>query len=134
MIVTIDGPAGAGKSTIAWQLARELELPYLNSGYIYRASTLLILEKGGQFDDTGQVVGVLRSLDLRFETSSDTVRAFVGTREVTAELKSPEVTAEVYRIAGVGAYRDELVQLQRNFAEPDGVVTEGRDMGSVNFP
>lgn len=141
MVITIDGPAGAGKSTVARRLARELNLKYLNSGTIYRAVTLLVLERGGRFEDRGLVEDVIRGLDLRLE-EGDTPpgagelpepRVVIGDREVSRRLTDPDVTSAVYRIANDGAYRALLVDLQRRFAE-DGVVAEGRDMGTVIFP
>lgn len=136
MIVTIDGPAGAGKSTVSRILARRLGLPCLHSGYIYRAVTLLVSESGGRFEDRALVEKIIKELDLRFvdDPPRGRTRVFNGEREFTDRLKDPEVTAEVYRVANDGGYRERLVELQRRFAEPDGVVAEGRDMGTVIFP
>ncbi len=133
LVITIDGPAGAGKSTVARRLARELELTYLNSGFIYRAVTLLVLESGGEFDDAGLVGRLIGKLALRFE-ENDRTRVYIGDREVTDRLKAPDVTPQVYRIANNGEYRELLVEFQRGFARPPGVVAEGRDMGTVIFP
>lgn len=134
MIITVDGPAGAGKSTVSKRLARELELTYLNSGFIYRAVTLLVLESGGRFDDRDLVRRTIEGLELRFVDEPDRTRVFVGEREVTDRLKAPDVTPHVFRIANDGEYRRLLVDLQRRFAEGAGVVAEGRDMGTVIFP
>jgi cytidylate kinase len=160
MIITVDGPAGSGKSTVARLVARELGLPYLNSGFIYRAVTLLVLEAGladrteaarpaaadgagGEesdtwkdriFSDKEKVAELIRSMDLRFEENGDRTRVYVGSREVTQRLRDPDVTPEIYRIADDGFYRRLLIDVQRQAALPDGVVTEGRDMGTVIFP
>lgn len=142
MIITIDGPAGAGKSTVARRVARACGLPYLNSGYIYRAVALRVLEEGGRFERRDLVEEVIGNLDLRFVDdpagqgpgSPGSTRVFIGDREITDRITSPEVTSNVYLVAGDGGYRKLLVDLQRRFSVPDGVVAEGRDMGSVIFP
>jgi cytidylate kinase len=137
MIVTIDGPAGAGKSTVSRQLARRLGLSYLNSGYIYRLVTVLVLEKGGGFEDRALIKSIIENLDLEFvEGGPDEdggTRVISGGRDLTSRLKDPEVTAQVYHIANDPEYRALLVELQRRFGSP-GVVAEGRDMGTVIFP
>lgn len=134
MIITVDGPAGAGKSTVSKRLAQELELTYLNSGFIYRAVTLLVLESGGNFDDLDRVKRIIEGLDLRFVDEPERTRVLVGDRDVTDRLKAPDVTPHVFRVANNGEYRRLLVDSQRRFADGSGVVAEGRDMGTVIFP
>lgn len=139
MIITLDGPGGSGKSTVSRILARRLGLPYLNSGYIYRAVTLLVLERGGIFDDREAVSRTIREMRLHFREDDDATRVMVeepggAERDVTARLKDPDVTPEVHRIANDRQYRGLLIDLQRRVAVPLGVVAEGRDMGSVIFP
>jgi cytidylate kinase len=133
-IITVDGPAGSGKSTAAREVARRLGLPCLNSGQIYRSVTLLVLEAGADFDDQARVAEIIRGMSLRFGDPEAPKRVFAAGREVAARLKDPDVTAEVYRIANNPGYRALLVDLQRRAAEPHGIVAEGRDMGTVIFP
>lgn len=154
MIITVDGPAGSGKSTVARLVARELGLPYLNSGFIYRAVTLLVLEAAAEskgdgaagtrvrddaaadraFADREKVTEVIRGMALHFKEDGDRTRVYVGEREVTQRLRDPDVTPQIYRVADDGFYRGLLVDVQRQAARPDGVVAEGRDMGTVIFP
>ena len=134
MVITLDGPAGSGKSTVARIVAGRLKLPYLNSGYIYRAVTLRALEDGTPFEDHDAVAALIRDLGLRFEERRGGARVFLDERDVTARLKDPDVTPHVYRIANDPFYRGLLVEFQRRFAAPPGVVAEGRDMGTVIFP
>ncbi len=134
MIITVDGPAGAGKSRVSKRVAEELGLTYLNSGFIYRAVTLLVLENGGKFDDRAAVIRTIGALELRFVDDAERTRVFVGDREVTERLKAPDVTPLVFRIANDGEYRRLLIDFQRGFGAHPGVVAEGRDMGTVIFP
>jgi len=121
-------------------VARRLGVPCLNSGYIYRAATLLVLESGGDFEDREKVARIVSGMRIRFQEDERATRVFVTERaalperDVTSRLKDPDVTPQIYRIANDGHYRSLLVDLQRRSAGPEGVVAEGRDMGTVIFP
>ncbi len=129
-VVAIDGPAGAGKSTIAAGVAARLGISRVDTGAIYRTVTLIALEHAvtGDADTTA----LLLELDLRFEDT----RVFVGDREVTREIRTPEVTRAVSRVAAYPGVRAGLLDLQRRLgrAHPKGAVLEGRDIGTVVFP
>lgn len=131
LIVAIDGPAGAGKSTIAKKVAEALGLTRVNTGAIYRALTLVALENGVR-DETA-IAALLPTLEgLRFEGS----RVLLDDRDISAAIRSPEVTRAVSRVSAIGAVRTGLLQMQRTLARvhPRGAVLEGRDIGTVVFP
>jgi cytidylate kinase len=131
-VIAIDGPAGAGKSSVARRLAGDLGWAYLDTGAMYRAVTLAALERGADLED-GRALAALAS-SLALEVRADgTVR--LGARDVTREIRSPEVTAGVSLVAAVPEVRAAMVAHQRRFAERNGrVVAEGRDIGTVVFP
>ena len=134
LIVTIDGPSGSGKSTVAADLARRFDLPCLNSGAIYRAVTLAIMNAGVQFDDRGRVIESVSAMRFEARGRDDQTRFYLDGEDVTARIKDPDVTAEVYRVANDSEYRKLLITLQRDAVGERGIVAEGRDMGTVSFP
>jgi len=130
-IVAIDGPAGAGKSTVARALAARLGLPYLDTGAMYRAVTLAAMRRGIDPADVEPVAALAQHIDLDVSDAG----VFVDGSDVTAEIRSPEVTAAVSAVAANSAVRAELVRRQRQWAQQrGGGVLEGRDIGSVVFP
>jgi cytidylate kinase/pantoate ligase/cytidylate kinase len=130
MIVTIDGPAGAGKSTIARGLARRLGFRFLDTGAMYRAVALAAIERGLSWDDPQALVAL--AWHMRLEVSEDSVR--IDGQDVTAAIRTPEVTAATHYAANNPGVRERLVELQRAAAGNDDFVTEGRDQGTVVFP
>lgn len=130
MIVTIDGPAGAGKSSAARALAARLKFQFLDTGAMYRAVTWYCLDRGVDLHDQKAVADVARRIDLQLEAD----RVFVEGRDVTREIRSTEVTHESRYVAGNTLVRQHLVALQRQLADGKNVVTEGRDQGTVAFP
>ena len=130
MIVTIDGPAGAGKSSAARALAARLGFQFLDTGAMYRAVTWHCLERGIDLHDQEAVADAARRIDLRLGGD----RVFVDGREVTREIRSTAVTHETRFIAGNHLVREHLVTLQRRLATGRNIVTEGRDQGTVAFP
>jgi len=130
MIVTIDGPAGAGKSSAARALAAKLGFQFLDTGAMYRAVTWHCLDQNINLHDEQLVAETARAMRLRLESD----RVFVNDREVTHEIRGTEVTHETRFIAGNNAVRAHLVNLQRQLATGRNIVTEGRDQGTVAFP
>jgi cytidylate kinase len=130
MIVTIDGPAGAGKSTIARALARRLGFRFLDTGAMYRAVAWSAREEKLDWTDPEQIVVLARQL--RLEVGEHEVR--VDGRDVTEAIRTSEVTALTHFAANNPGVREHLVELQRQAAGRDNIVTEGRDQGTVVFP
>jgi cytidylate kinase len=130
VIVTIDGPAGAGKSTAARRLAERLGFLFLDTGAMYRAVTWHCQQRGIPLTDPNAVEQAARSMRLELVGH----RVLVDGHDVSAEIRSREVTQESRYVAANNAVRAFLVELQRQFAEGRDVVTEGRDQGTVAFP
>ncbi len=130
MIVTIDGPAGAGKSTVARGLAQRLGFRYLDTGAMYRAVALAGLRQGVDWDRPGELAEVARGL--RIDVAEG--RVLVSGEDVTEAIRTSEVTAATRHAADDLAVREQMVRLQRSAAAGHDVVTEGRDQGSVAFP
>lgn len=130
MIVTIDGPAGAGKSSVARDLARRLGFQFLDTGAMYRAVALAALRAGLGDDDTDKIAELAERLNVEFQGD----RVLLDGADVTAAIRTSEVSAAVYLAADNPRVRARLVELQRNIAGARDTVTEGRDQGTVAFP
>lgn len=132
LIVAIDGPGGAGKSTTARAVAARLGLSYLDTGALYRCVALRAVEAGLSLDDGPRIAEIARNVDVRFAAGSSQV--LLGERDVTSEIRTPEITQAASKISALSAVREALVELQRRSARAPGTVAEGRDMGTVIFP
>jgi CMP/dCMP kinase len=130
MIITIDGPAGAGKSTVARALAQRLGFRFLDTGAMYRAVALAALRRGLDWDAPDDLARLAQKLDIR--TLGE--RILLDGEDVTEAVRTSEVTAVTRYAAGNPKVREFLVELQRTLAGNDNVVTEGRDQGTVAFP
>ena len=134
-LVAIDGPAGAGKSTVTRAFAERLGLVYLDTGAMYRAVTWLVLEQGLDPADSEAVEGVLSDLEVELEPLQQGVQAVrVNGHEVTDAIRDPRVTASVSAVAAHGCVRAAMTAQQQRMGEAGGLVAEGRDIGTAVFP
>jgi len=135
MIITIDGPAGSGKSTAARGLARALGIAYLDTGATYRAVTLKALRDGVDLEDEVALVALARRIDLKLIPGPEGPVVLLDGEDVSGEIRSEEVSNSSHHVAGSPAVRAVLVDLQRRIGRQLGdFVAEGRDQGSVVFP
>lgn len=133
--IAIDGPAGAGKSTLARALARELGYLYVDTGAIYRTVALRAREAGADPSDPEQVAPLLEDLDLRMDYGGDGVqRMFLSGRDVTEAIRENEVSALASKVAALPVVREFLLDFQRKQAREHDVVMDGRDIGTVVLP
>lgn len=130
MIVTIDGPAGAGKSHVARALAKRLGFAFLDTGATYRAVTLACIQKNADWDDKANLVRVAKSV--RIDLDDD--RVVLDGQDVTREIRGSEVTRRTHHVADLVEIRTLLAELQSEIASRGNYVTEGRDQGTVVFP
>ena len=135
LIITIDGPAGSGKSTVAAALARTLGITYLDTGAMYRAVTLCALQQDIDLDDPLALEDLTRNCPIQLTPLPQGTGVSFNGRDITAAIRANEVTAASHKIAAVPALRELLVTQQRQIAtEAGALVTEGRDQGTIVFP
>jgi len=133
-IITVDGPAGSGKSTVSRLLARRLKYLYLDTGAMYRAVAFQAKRESLDLKDREKISRLCRDLDLQFKTLDGTTRIFLGSEDISAAIRSPEMDMLSSAISAIKEVREAMTLLQRKMAEKGGVVAEGRDMGTVVFP
>lgn len=133
-VIAIDGPGGAGKGTVCRLVARQLGWHLLDSGSLYRVTAYAALQRGLDLTDSDAVAGVARSLDLRFAEGPDEVHVILEENDISRKIRTEKMGENASVVAADPAVRDALIDRQRGFATPPGLVADGRDMGSVVFP
>ena len=134
-VLTIDGPSGVGKGTVANIMAHELKWNLLDSGAIYRAFALAASKRNIKIDNTDELLKLASNLDLKFESdpSNNKLSIYLDNIEVSAELRTEETAELASKFAMIGPLRESLLIRQQKFKKPPGLVADGRDMGTVVF-
>jgi len=133
-VITIDGPAGAGKSTVSRIVAKKLDYLYLDTGAMYRAVSLQAKRMGIGFSDSEDLYRMCKELDLKFVSGEDSPMVFIGEENVSSAIRMPEMDMLASSISTVKEVREAMTELQRKIARTGDLVAEGRDMGTVVFP
>lgn len=132
--IAIDGPAGSGKSTAAKEVARRLGMVYVDTGAMYRTVALACMRKGVLTADESAVLSVLNGIDMRIEPGQGGQRIFLDEKDVTAEIRTPEIGKGASEVAAFRKVRERLVEIQQELARKYPVVMDGRDIGTVVLP
>ena len=133
-VITIDGPSGAGKGTVCARLAEQMGWSLLDSGALYRITGLAASRKQIAFDDERSVTEIAADLDVLFKPTPAGVKVILEGEDVTDTIRTEEVGSMASQVAGLPAVRAALLQRQRDFAGLQGLIADGRDMGTVVFP
>ena len=134
LIVAIDGPACAGKSTVAKRLAKELGYTYMDTGAMYRAFVWKVREAGIDVGDEPKLKAALRGTRIELVEEPDGLRVLLDGRDVTTQIRAPEMSQLASKVSALKPVRERMVELQRAIGARGGVVAEGRDIGTVVFP
>lgn len=134
IVVAIDGPAGAGKSTVTKRLARELGYALLDTGALYRSVALVAHQRGVAWDDEPALAAIARDLDIGFRFEGEVNRVFLDQKDVSEAIRTPEISDGASRVSALPGVRQGLLELQRRLGQKGGIIAEGRDIGTVVFP
>ncbi|MDO9565240.1 MAG: (d)CMP kinase [Candidatus Desulfaltia sp.] len=134
ILITIDGPAGAGKTTVSRSLAKRLGYRYIDTGALYRGVAFEAKSKGLSHDDDVGLENLCMSLDLKFIFTEEVSHLFSNNKDITDQIRSPEISMFASAVSARPVVRRYLLDLQRDMGVGKGVVFEGRDMGTVVFP
>lgn len=134
VIITVDGPSGAGKGTLCYALAEKLGFDFLDSGAIYRITALDALKKQVNLEDENAVAEIGRNLNVQFVPNNGEVNVILDGENVGDQIRTAEAGQNASKVAAFPKVREALLQRQRNFACEKGLVADGRDMGTIVFP
>ena len=134
LVITIDGPSGAGKTTVSKKLAAKIGYRYIDTGALYRGIALITSEMGIKEDDESAMAEACESVDLRFVLEEGELKLLSGSRDISELIRTPEISMRASSVSALKPVRAFLTVLQRRLGEERGVVFEGRDMGTVVFP
>lgn len=132
--MAIDGPASSGKSTVAKIIAKRFGYVYCDTGAMYRSVTWAALENGIDVSDTKQVIDLARRIKITFEPGQPDQRVFVDSHEVTKDIRTEKIAANVSAVAAIPEVRAQMVEQQRQIAQAGGIVMDGRDIGTTVLP
>ncbi|WGE47406.1 (d)CMP kinase [Actinobacillus equuli] len=133
-IITVDGPSGAGKGTLCHALAEKLGFDFLDSGAIYRITALAALKVGIALDDEERIAEVGRHLNVKFIPENGEIKVILDGENVGDQIRTAEAGQNASKVAVFPKVREALLQRQRDFSSPNGLIADGRDMGTVVFP
>jgi len=132
-VLTLDGPSGAGKGTVSRAIAKRLGWHYLDSGAIYRALAVAVMDRGVSPDDVERIVAIAQAMDLAFQ-ANETPRVILDGCDISERIQTESCGNTASKIAALGPVRQALLEKQRGFRRSPGLVADGRDMGTVVFP
>lgn len=133
-VITIDGPSGAGKGTIAQNVARQLGWHILDSGSLYRLTALACLQADIDFSDETAIEKIALNLPVCFESADECLQILLNNQDVSEDIRAEEIGMAASRVAAMGGVREALLARQRAFVCEPGLVADGRDMGTTVFP
>lgn len=132
--VAIDGPASAGKSTVAKKVAKRFNYVYCDTGAMYRVVTLAALNAGLSMDDTDQIIQLAQSIKISFKPGQDEQQVYLDGQEVTSDIRQGRIDNNVSAVAAIPTVREEMTKQQRLIAQEGGIVMDGRDIGTTVLP
>ena len=134
LVITVDGPVGAGKSTVSRALAGRLSYIYLDTGALYRAVAYTVAKEGISPDNENHLSNIIGRTKIVFKNVEDRLRVFVNNEDVTEKIRTEEIGLLASKVSAIPLVRNKLLSIQREDREEGGIVAEGRDMGTVVFP